>query len=220
MKKILAPAIFASLFATNPALAKTEGSYLGIDFLSTRTSFYTKVDQQDLGWVTYKPTQYGSTYGVGLNYKYAFNMNGFFIAPGLIAEQDSFGKTSTKGTNEDSLQVKNRYGAKLDFGYDIAEFVAPYLTVGYAAVNYKSVSNGLDSGNNVVTSASSGTASGAFIGGGLQFALGRNFALNFEYNLQKFTAKPDAPKGTEYYLNKYQQIGRMDVAKIGISYHF
>ncbi len=220
MKRIIASTILASLFTASAAFAKTEGAYLGVDFISSRTSFYTKVDQQDMGWTTYKPTQYGSTYGAGLNFKYAFNMNGFFIAPGLIAEKNSFGNIRTKGTNEDSLQVRSRYGAKLDFGYDIADVVSPYVTVGYSAVRYKSVSNGLDSGNNLITSASSGTAGGAFIGGGLQFTLSNNFILNFEYNLQKFTAKPDVPQGSEYYLNKYQQIGRMDIAKVGISYHF
>jgi opacity protein-like surface antigen len=220
MKKLFLTATICSSILANNAFAKTQGSYLGVDALSVRTSFYSKINTDSAGWQTYKPTQYGSTYGAGLHYSYAFNSNGFFIAPGIIFEQDSFNKTTTKGTHEDSLQVKNRYGAKIDVGYDVSEVVAPYLTGGYAAVSYKSVSNGDDGSGGIATATSSGTASNGFFGGGLKFTLSKSFSMNVEYNRQTFTAKSAIPKESTYYVNGYKQSGRLDIVKLGLSYNF
>ena len=221
MKKLFLTASICSTIFANNALAKTQGSYIGVDALSIRTAFYSKIDTTTTGgWATYKPTQYGSTYGAGLHYRYAFNNNGLFIAPGIIIEQDSFNKTATKGTNHDSLQVKNRYGVKLDVGYDVSEVVAPYLTGGYAAVSYKSISNGDNGSGGVATATTSGTASNGFFGGGLKFTLSKEFSMNVEYNRQTFTAKSVIPQESAYYVNGYKQVARIDIVKLGLSYNF
>ena len=219
MKRLLlATTILASVTASN-SFAKTEGSYLGIDALSVRTSYYTRAEVNNDGGENYKPTQYGSTYGVGAHYGYAVNFNNFFIMPGIIFEQNSFGNTATKGANEDALKVKNRYGVKLDFGYDIGDVVSPYLTAGYAALNYKSTSNAIVGSGDIVTAINNDVTANGFFGAGMRFAFSKNVSMNVEYSSQRFMAKSAIPEGATY-VNSYKQKGRLDTVKVGLSYNF
>ena len=220
MKKILLATTILTSIAANSALAKTEGNYIGVDFLSVRTSFYTKAQLVHDGWNAYKPTQYGSTYGAGLHYGYAFNANNFFIMPTLFVEQTSFNKTETKGTNEDALKVRNRYGLKADIGYDIGEVVSPYLTLGYSAVSYKSTSNNYDSDRNILIAINSGTASGAIYGGGLRFAFTKNISMNVGYTHQKFIARSAVPQASTFNVTRYRQVGKINTVTAGLSYNF
>lgn len=219
MKKTFIATAFVASIIASPSFAKTQGSYLGVDFLSVKTSFYQKDSIEGRnGWTVAKPTQRGSTFGAGVHYNYAFNFNNFFIAPGVIFEQDSFGVT-TEGNNLDRLKVKSRYGAKVDIGYDIFDSFAPYATVGYGAINYKSRSNAYQ-GSNIVTADKSASASSAFFGGGLKFALSKSLALNLEYNYQKFTTNNAIPAGADLVYHKHTNVSRIDVVKVGLSYNF
>ena len=138
--------------------------------------------------------------------------------PGIIIEQNSFGNTATKGTDKDALKVKNRYGVKLDVGYDISDVVSPYLTAGYAAVTYKSTSSAM-AGDDIVTAINNNVATSGFFGAGMRFAFSKNVSMNVEYNSQKFTAKSAIPEGATY-LKSYKQKGRLDTVKVGLSYNF
>lgn len=219
MKKLVLPAVALSLIATTPALAKTEGSQIGVDFLSVKTSYRQRSHVKTSGiWREAVPTQSGSTFGAGLRYSYAFNLNGFFIAPGVIFEQDSFG-ASTHGDNKDRVQTKRRYGAKIDVGYDIADVVSPYATAGFARVSYKTRGNGYDGSGKLVTADRSGFAATPFFGGGLRIALAKNIAMNVEYNYQKFTTQNAIPSDVTY-LNKQTTRTKIDVVKVGFSYNF
>lgn len=219
MKKFLITTALTSFICTS-AFAKTEGSYIGVDFLSNRVSYYTKVKYPNGDSGIIKPTERGGNFGAGINYKYAFNFNNFFFAPGIFAEQISFGKSKTNGTNEDSLQVKNRYGARLDLGYDIGDYVSPYVTGGYSGISYRSVSDGVNTSNKIVTATRNANTGSFFFGGGIKFTLSKSLALNFEYNMQKFNARSAIPNGTADYISKYTQVSRIDIAKVGLSYNF
>jgi hypothetical protein len=86
MKKLLIiSSLIASLTAAS-ANAKTEGSYLGIDLLKTNTQVKGTGIGEDYGVGWFNTKAKDSSIGFGLNYKYAINMNNFFIAPGLFYE--------------------------------------------------------------------------------------------------------------------------------------
>jgi opacity protein-like surface antigen len=225
-KKTSFLAIFFSLFLiSNNSLAKTSGSYLSIDGLSTRTSFYQKGDIDNNGQIeeyTAKPTNYGTTYGVGITYRYAFNVDGFFIAPNIFYEQNSTDSTSTNGYNDIKLRTKNRFGGKIDFGYDINDFVAPYLTIGYAGIGYKSRVSGYHDITNTdySTADNSGIDSNFTYGAGFKFKLTDLLALNLEYNYQKFETENEVPQRAKFYLKSSEFISRVDVIKVGLSINF
>jgi outer membrane autotransporter protein len=221
MKKLLSitvVAIVASVLSSSSALAKTEGSYLGFDLLETKTTFYSKAIYSDGTIENFKPSFSGRTYGLGLNYKYAFNFNNFFVAPGIILEQNSLGSSKAKADYSQSLQIKNRYGVKADFGYDLTDRVSPYLTLGYAEIAYKAKSAAY-SGGSIVNGNKSAYEGDWFYGAGVKFDLTKNVALNLEYNLQNFQAKTQVPSQASY-LNKISYISKLDVLKLGLAYNF
>ena len=86
MKKTLSLITIASSLLASQAYAKTEGNYLGIDVLRSaakvKSTSTLASDQVGDASPYYAHNKKDSSYGVGLNYKYAFNFNSFFIAPG------------------------------------------------------------------------------------------------------------------------------------------
>jgi outer membrane autotransporter protein len=217
-----------SSFVAFKSFAKTEGHYLGIDALNTKTSFYNEGVFTDGTITEYKPTESNDTYGLGLNYQYAINFDGFFVAPGVIIEQSSFGRNDAKTSNDNfaRLQPKNRYGIKADFGYDInsnlfGREVSPYLTIGYALVKYDSKTETQDPDTrDYLYDSKSGHNASLFYGAGLKVKLTQNLALNLEYNYQAFDAKGDVPEVARSYLSKSKLVSRLDVIKAGIAYNF
>lgn len=203
------------------ALANTQGSYLGMDALSTKTTFFVRQNFEATPYaIDYSPSNSHTSYGFGLNYKYALNFNDFFIAPGFILEQNGVGGSRTDGHEYQRLQVRNRYGVKADFGCDISKTIAPYLTIGYAEVSYKTRGSGVDSGDNLVTAVNNGQSGNWFGGAGVKFDIGHNFALNLEYNYQRIKANTTVPTQSTDYIDKTSFMTRLDIVKLGLSYNF
>lgn len=222
MKKIfVVTSAIATLMTSQAALAKTQGSYLGMDAISTKTTFYTRQNITETPYdVNQVPSHSHTSYGFGLNYKYALNFNDFFIAPGLILEQNSVGGSRVDGIDEERIQVRNRYGVKADIGYDISKTIAPYLTIGYAEVSYKTRGSGVDVDGNLFTAVNNGQSGNWFGGAGVKLDIGNNFALNLEYNYQRIKANTTIPPQSTFYLDKTSFMTRLDIVKLGLSYNF
>ncbi len=208
MKKLIVISLFASLVATS-AFAKTEGSYVGIDLLNTKSVSQTRSnDSQDAA--SEESRQTSRNYGVGVNYKYAVNFNKFFVAPGIIIEDNRSKNDIGQGS---SLKVKNRYGVKADVGYDVTDSIAPYLTLGYSAISYTSRFNGLTGREK-----KSATNYDWFYGAGVKFDVTSNVALNLEYNRQNFRAKVNT--GSDSSLDTASYKTKLEIIKVGVSYKF
>jgi len=199
------------LILASNASAKTEGNYLGADLVGTSLDF--KEERNNGGYFKGKGSDVG--YGVGLNYKYAFNFSDFFIAPGVFFEYNNTeAKIEDAGNSADnrSMKIKSRHGVKADFGYDINDMFAPYVTVGYANVAYQT-KNWNNSPADL--SSKSGNNYGFFIGTGLKFEPVKDFSLNLEYNVQEtFNAKTTPSANSKGYETK------ISVLKLGAAYHF
>jgi hypothetical protein len=205
---------------------KTEGSYAGLDLFGTKTTLKitnTLTSQacfktEDCSFEQ-KPALKNNSYGLGLTYKYAFNFNKFFIAPGIFFEQNNYQAASGNDEDLSRLQIKNRYGVRSDFGYDIARF-APYLTIGYAEVSYRSRTGGTDINQNIVSAVKNGISGNVFYGAGLKFNLTPSLSLNTEYNFQKVTPKTALSPLIQDYAAKIAFRARMDTVKVGLYYKF
>lgn len=213
---------------------RTHGHYLGINLLNTSTSYY---DVSSIRTTDYTDEQIltdhvsrGDSYGIGIDYKYAFNFNKFFVAPGLIFEQLGSGRSKTQQSDRtlQRLKTNNRYGAKVDFGYDASERFSPFFTVGYAAVSYKIRTAGsdiyaLDAGSTIAgavrTTIRKGTATTMFYGAGLKMHYNQHTDFNLEYNIQNFIAKGGIPQGAYYYRSISAPVN-LGIIKLGISHHF
>ncbi len=202
---------------------KTEGSYVGFDLMALRTTFLV----HDVVYGTpasYPPSNQGMNYGFGLNYKYAFNFNRFFVAPGIFLEKNLTGKT--KGRNGVNLRNNARYGVKADFGYDLTNAFSPYFSVGYAQIDYRSRARGdglieLPSGDyNNLTIARNGHDRNWFYGVGFKVSLTKSLSLNLEYNSQNFLAKALVPADSKDYLSNAAFTGKSESLKLGLSHNF
>lgn len=207
----------------------TQGHYVGLDLMRSRLEFTEiGVFNPSLGADTYV-AHYDNgvtNYAMGVNYKYAFNFDRFFVAPGVFFEQNLGTKDQTTGENG-KLKVNNRFGTRADFGYDITERFSPYFTVGLAGVSYKSkyyVDTGSRDANDQILYAFSskrGTAVSAIYGLGLKFNLDNDLSLNAEYNIQHFTAKAIIdPAAYINYQDRANLKAKLETFKIGISYNF
>lgn len=208
------------LHGKKPA-GKTEGHYVGVDVLGTRSGFYQRVENTN-GDISRYSTSRHISYGLGFSYKYAFNFDKFFVAPGLILEQNSFsGDQNNDHNNAERLRINNRYGAKVDFGYDFNERVSPYLSLGYAGISYKTSDQGTASDNvTLVQSYKNGFGSSVFCGLGVKINLIDNLYLNAEYNRQSFIATTRTDQQYSDYVLRTTIPTKLDIVKIGLAYNF
>ena len=220
MKKLFAVSVVISSFISSSALAKTEGSYAGLDVIDSRVKFHEEYTSDIVTPGESSTFQDNSNYGGGVNYKYAVNVNGFYFAPGVFFEVNNAelqGSQALSAQVFQKLKIKNRYGAKVDFGADITDGISAYLTGGYVGIRYRT-GNFSSNASPEATYAYKNGVSGAWIyGGGLKFDITKTVSLNTEYTIQNFTAKTSTITAANF-VGEYKT--RMDVIKVGLSYNF
>ncbi len=193
-----------SVFSGSKALAKTQGSYAGVDLLRTKAEHKYKQS----GLINFSSSKFDdSAFGYGVNYKYALNFNGLFLAPVVFYENLN---TESKDSDNDSVSLKNRYGAKLELGYDFSDEFALYVSGGVAKVSYE-----VDWSS--VNRKKTGNDTAAIIGVGILFYPAKNLALNLDYNIQKLTLGAPTSGGG---LIRTEVDTDVSVIKFGVSYHF
>lgn len=79
-----------------------------------------------------------SAIGFGWNYKYVFNINNFFIAPGVFAEKIGTEATEVDGFYFYKVSIYYRYGLKADIVYDINDSFAVYVSGGLSNTRTRS----------------------------------------------------------------------------------
>jgi opacity protein-like surface antigen len=187
-KKLLAVVSIATTIISSSVFAKTEGHYVGVDLLNTRVSIDRSSSDRD------------NDYGVGVNYKHAFNYDGLFVAPGVFAEKNN---TSVPGIS--NINIKNRYGFKADLGYDLDQNLSIYVTGGLALLNYRV--------NDSSESFAHRAKADYFTGAGISHKYSDTVTLNLEFNTQKFNLKSKTTSIADINVD-------MNTIKAGVSYNF
>lgn len=225
MKKIIIASLVSAVSFSSASFAKTEGSYVGFNLLKTTAE--TKEWKGSRVSPSVSPMQ-DSSNGYGLEFKHAFNFgNQMFISPGVFYDhlgnkiKDKPVSSTVNGVNlaNDSVSVKSRYGIKADFGYDVTDNFAAYLTAGLASVKYgiNWDSKIVDPTDLVTVSSSSslskkGRKMGAIYGAGFSFYPTKDVSVNVEYNMQSLDFKaPDVA---------VKAPTKLKTMKVGVAYHF
>lgn len=225
MKKTLSLLVIVTSLSISQANAKTEGSYLGFDILKNnakvKSTSSAAFDNQGSNQPYYNHSKKDSSYGFGLNYKYAFNFNNFFIAPGISFDylnnevKSGYGVAGNQFSQ--SLKLKTALSLRANLGYDISDQFAFYVPVGISQFSYESKTNDEGSGRYIRTKKSA-NESAAFIGFGLSYEPIKNWVVNLEYNkyqnlkLNSTTATFNSGK----IINKTD----IDMMKLGLAYRF
>ncbi len=223
MKKLVLITAAVAVLSSSSAFAKTEGNYVGVDLHKAVTSSrYINNGSAGTSGIGLNAAQDQSKTGLGVSYKYAFNFDKFFVAPGvfferigtntLLAVDPEFGESYI---SDRYFQIKNRYGIRADFGYDITDTFAAYVTGGITRTGYKSNTNingaGAEQSDGIATLAKSKL--GFMYGVGAIQHLNDNVSLGVEYNTQALTAVGANP-------NNQRIKSRIDLYKLTLAYHF
>mgnify|MGYP000479326927 CR=1 FL=1 len=218
--------IFLAILLSTESYAATSGSYLGIDGIFSKTTFRQEY-KNSLGNIEQDSDSFkGSDLGFGLNYKYAINFDGLYLAPGIFIEKNNL-KTKKSGivlaSGEDdsrSLEINYRSGIRVDIGYDITDYFAIYALAGYSQINYKTKDDYYTSGNSTISQSNSGFAGGGFYGAGLKFDINDDFSINSEVNFQDFTAQTARNVRGDILGRNSVFKAHLVITKVGIAYRF
>lgn len=203
MKKLLTIATSLFFIASANSFAKTEGNYAGINLIRTNAEY---VDINGLN-------KEDNNVSFGIDYKYAFNYNGLFLAPGIFYnDNDVIAKSVwNSGGVTDTNHLRYSYGFKLEAGYDINNKISLFGIVGHSEnrINFSRVS------------ASAGylrrfdSTREAFIYGlGAKYSLSDNLDLVAAYELSQYSKSDDVFNDTDNLNSDYE------VARIGLSFNF
>ena len=191
MKKL---SIFAALLislSSVSAFAKTSGNYAGIDLI------YSEVELDQTSTSTIRS---GDQVSVGVNYKYAFNFDNFFVAPGVFFDYTNIG---AKASNGDEWDLDFRYGAKIDLGYDITDKFAAFVNVGAANNHYDA--------RYTSGSKTSDSKLEALYGIGVKYSATDDIDVGVSYEFSNLNVKDPLNNTVKFDL---------EVVRLGVSYNF
>lgn len=240
MKKLNITILFLSIILANVSAqklyAKTEGSYLSLDAVKTKYNSSTSASSQFNGLNQSKymdNSNSSSANGIGISYKYSYDIGkGFFVAPGVFYENLGIKTQSSKdqvfnngfrdflANFENELNIRDRYGFKIDLGYEIKDRVLVYIPVGLSVMSYEFTTN--DRWNNLEYAklTQKGNASSYMYGVGTSIKLFSNTSLNIEYNISSYDIESKERVGYVFEDAKLKTKVDLKTIKAGISYKF
>lgn len=227
MKKTLSLIAIASSLLTSQAYAKTEGNYFGVDVLrsTTKAKSYSSLanDNTNGNEIYYDHSNRRDSHrGVGLNYKYAFNFNNFFVAPGISYDflnnnmKAGYASSSTSYFSQ-TVKLNSAFSLRANLGYDINDQFAFYVPVGISQFNYEIKTTDANS-TTTLNSKRSSNKSAAFIGLGFSYQPIKNWVVNLEYNKYQ-SLKLTSATAT---IDGGQIISKTNISmmKLGLAYRF
>lgn len=176
MKNLKIIAFLFIYLISKDVFAKTAGAYYGINLIRSDIEAGNYVDNTgiSLNNSVSRSISDEEQYSLGLNYKVAFNLFGFFVAPGAFYD---FSNVSEYDNTGQEWELNARYGLRVDGGYDLTDSLAGYAFTGYAG-NYLSLSNSAGSSSTIEAE--------PFYGAGVKYTVIDNVDLSFEYETSRY----------------------------------
>ncbi len=207
-----------------PTKTTTKGNYVGLELLRTDVKFHEDWTRNTIKVERHNRHFSDNDIGLGVDYKYAFNFDRVFIAPGFFYEQNNTkvggsGVTdSSDFANNNKLKISNRYGVKADLGYDLTDRFSPYITGGYSRIGY-TATNAITRNFVTTPSSKSSTVGDWFCGVGLKYRYSNTLSFGAEYNTQAFTVQTNVAYNNNIaYSGAYKT--KLSVMKLGAFYNF
>jgi outer membrane autotransporter protein len=193
MKKILIIATIVSSLIANAASAK-DGFYGGVDIIGLHLS--AKVQDRgnylvnNVGALPADPSTSNNGFGLGVNFGFKASVMTrypqFFAAPEIFYDYFNLKVgdyyNAQNGNQGNKSSFRGRLGGKLNLGVNITEAISPYLTFGFARVDYV-----LEQPTANASEAASKTA--PIYGVGIALRVTENLKFRAEYNRQDFNIK-------------------------------
>lgn len=218
MKKLTLAILIIFAFSSK-AFALTSGSYFSVDGVFSYGLFHERYtsNYNPGGTSNDSPIFRGKDAGFGFSLKHAVNFGGPYIAPTIFYERLN-NKVNGDLENNVVLELKNRFGGKVDLGYDLTDFFSVYALGGYAGVHYTATNYSYLGGSQIYNRRNTDIVESFFYGGGFNINVNRDFSVFAEYHNQQFDANFRIPN--EYKKRTGTYNARVHVAKLGLAYHF
>lgn len=207
MKKIILTTAIIGAISSSSSFAKTEGNYAGVNLINTSSTIKEDIFTNE--------KHRNDNYSFGVDYKYAFNFGGFFVAPGVFYDHNAQNSDySIADGDRASFNIKSSYGVKANFGYDVTDKLSPFVTLGYSVTR---VDGSVYGSNFSKVLKESFNEEGLVYGLGLKYDLTKEFSVNASYEITQFglNSNLDAVVGGTDKLNSSYK-----VAKLGLAYNF
>ena len=223
MKKNLTIIAGILLILAKASFAKTEGAYIGLDILKTKADTKTSqiTNYKNIDYVNSSSND--SSFGFGINSKYAFNFNNFYVAPGALIQflNNESEVNDKKNLWQQSLSINSRFALKSDFGYDFNKVFSVYIPLGYNSFNLSLKTNDYMNNGSYVKAETRGNSGSFFYGLGFNVNATDKLSFNLEYN--KTSIDFDSKTSTvvlSMVPAKIKTKTDIDIIKAGIAYHF
>lgn len=217
IKNILLIGSICAVAETSIANAKTSSSglYIGVDALHASVKHKYLAEGTQVSTNGY--TSNDESIGYGLNLGYKLSGNKAFIAPELFFEDinssaKDFGYEQAEINDNNSLNVRRRYGGRINIGYNLVSKLNVFANAGLANVDYSVKIIGItgDAGANHITSKVA-----TFVpvyGFGFSYDLTNHWSLKASYDWQQFTVRYDFAVEKDRIL--------LQTTKFGVAYKF
>jgi len=190
---------------SNDVFAKTSGAYYGIHLIryNNEAGNYTDSTGLSVNNVSANGISDEEQISLGLSYKVAFNLFGFYVAPGAFYD---FADVSEYDSSGQEWELNTRFGLRVDGGYDLTDNLSGYVFTGYAS-------------NNLTVTNSRGSSSAnevdPFYGVGAKYSILDNIDLSFEYEFSGY-------KADVLYTNRVRADQEFDtqVMRLGVNFSF
>jgi outer membrane protein W len=209
MKKLLVTSlIFTSLSAAS-ASAK-DGAYIGFDLNANNVKYKNRDVVNGSGGDNHSRVDH-SAMGFGLNAGYKFSFDKAFVAPEVFydyfnnSSYDTDYAVNINSKKNDSIELRDRYGAKVNLGYNINDKFGVFTNLGISKLNYVQNSTSISRSH----SSSDVTAI---------------YGLGFFYNINdSWTAKLSVDRQSVRLATAYAGLTyrtTVHTAKLGLAYNF
>lgn len=218
---IMPTLILANLLIVNSAYSRTVGSYAGVSAIFSEGTFNERYNSDKVGVghnIPFDDTERFNREkgGFGLNYSYAFNQNGLFVMPEIFYERNNLVIAKNPPLRQRQLEISNRFGLKLNIGYDLTRNFSPFISAGYSGIDYTSTNYRDD--NQSISSQNQFLKGAPLFGAGIMMNVNSYFALSLEGNYQEFKARTYAPERNNNHHGNY--LTRLTVIKLNLNYRF
>ncbi len=203
-----------TITTTSIAQADTSksGLYVGVDALRSFAKHKYLAEGHHLRINGTHSRNESNGFGVNMGYKVAAKKA--FIAPEIFYEKISnsakdFGYEQNPPIRENSLNVDQRYGAKINVGYNFASKFNVFANIGMTNTNYTIKLLGIPTGDHITQKVAQFTM---IYGAGLSYDINNNWSLKASYDWQQFNARYDLGVEKDRIL--------LQTVKAGIAYKF
>ena len=207
-KKLLS--IYALIFLiyisyNSVALAKTQGNYVGVDFLHTYMKYETNTNN-----TYYYGVESADKESVSINYKYLFNIHDVFFGLGTFADHSNLQIRDSSG---DPWKLSYRYAGQLMLGYDITNKFAIFATTALTRNKYKIYWPS----SKTYRPRANGFGNSVSYGAGIKYSISDRLDINFSYERTGFQLiEPDCTVSSTCNPGKFN----LQIFKLGLSFNF